>query len=580
MKKLLVCIFGFLFAALDVRAANYTIEQFDVFIYVDKNKVAYITETIDVDFTALSHGIYRIIPLKGGMVSDVEVSETYQTHHTDNNINIKIGNPDDYVAGPHRYVIQYKYTYYDRKPEFYHNIIGSEWSADIKKAAFVVELPAEVEASQVGLSIGQAGTAGFDGDAVFQVKGNRIFGQTLRPLAPYEGITLRVEVPADFFIQSGRDMKQITIAGMIFLMLAAFLTWYLYGKDEPEIPVVNFYPPEKLNAAEIELAFKGKASTKGVVALLIELAQKGYIKIDSQAGSMIISKLKNATGLDRNQTTLMTALFPSGNDKVTLGQLETSRTFYRDCQDIIKNVNAKRYKIFHASSIGFPLQALMFTCLIGLLLLIGLCIFDFQIALMRHEFLLLLCPAIAAAILTCAMKRPMQLLRLIFWAIGFGGIPLLELATEYSAADNIPYVGFGIGCMIVAGICTYQLPKRNPRGQKYLNHLLGLKHFIEVAEKPRLQQLVEQDPQYFYNVLPSAYVLGVSDKWIKQFERIMLITPEWFDNHRLSVGSLNGFARNISKAAVPSIANGGITKSSGRGGFVGGGGGGGGGGSW
>lgn len=36
-----------------------------------------------------------------------------------------------------------------------------------------------------------------------------------------------------------------------------------------------------------------------------------------------------------------------------------------------------------------------------------------------------------------------------------------------------------------------------------------------------------QDPTYFYDILPYTYVLGVSDKWIKQFETIGLQSPDW-----------------------------------------------------
>lgn len=42
--------------------------------------------------------------------------------------------------------------------------------------------------------------------------------------------------------------------------------------------------------------------------------------------------------------------------------------------------------------------------------------------------------------------------------------------------------------------------------------------FLETAEKEKLEQLVFEDPKYFYNILPYAYVLGVSDKWIKSLK--------------------------------------------------------------
>ena len=51
-----------------------------------------------------------------------------------------------------------------------------------------------------------------------------------------------------------------------------------------------------------------------------------------------------------------------------------------------------------------------------------------------------------------------------------------------------------------------------------------------LSEKEKLEMLVEQDPSYFYNILPYTYVLGVSNKWIKKFEDIKMEPPEWYDS--------------------------------------------------
>ena len=154
------------------------------------------------------------------------------------------------------------------------------------------------------------------------------------------------------------------------------------------------------------------------------------------------------------------------------------------------------------------------------------------------------------------------------------------LLTNAFTLENRAVTVFGAICLVISAICTYQLPRRNPRGQSFLEHLKGLKKLIEVAEKPKLQQLVKQDPQYFYNILPMAYIFGISDKWIKQFEDITKLTPEWYSGTHLSSTRFNDFTRSFSSVSVPSTANGGISRSSGGGGFSGGGGGGGGGGSW
>ena len=111
--------------------------------------------------------------------------------------------------------------------------------------------------------------------------------------------------------------------------------------------------------------------------------------------------------------------------------------------------------------------------------------------------------------------------------------------------------------------------------------MLGFKKFIETAEKHRLQSLVEKEPQYFYNVLPFAYLFGISDKWIKKFEGIMNIQPDWYSGEHFNSHSFRHFSDSMKSVSVPTTTNGGIsTSSGGGGGFSGGGGGGGGGRGW
>ena len=63
-----------------------------------------------------------------------------------------------------------------------------------------------------------------------------------------------------------------------------------------------------------------------------------------------------------------------------------------------------------------------------------------------------------------------------------------------------------------------------------LTKIKGFKNYLETVEKDKLETLVMQDPEYFYNILPYAYVLGVSDIWINKFETISLKPPSWLDN--------------------------------------------------
>ena len=54
---------------------------------------------------------------------------------------------------------------------------------------------------------------------------------------------------------------------------------------------------------------------------------------------------------------------------------------------------------------------------------------------------------------------------------------------------------------------------RNADGKRMLGQdCLGLKKYIELAEKDQMEKLVKDNPELYYHVLPYAYVLGVSDE--------------------------------------------------------------------
>ena len=153
-------------------------------------------------------------------------------------------------------------------------------------------------------------------------------------------------------------------------------------------------------------------------------------------------------------------------------------------------------------------------------------------------------------------------------------------------------LGIQVISLIFIMILVTLMKRRTKYGTEVLGRILGFKTFLKTAEKEKLETLVNQDPEYFYNILPYAYVLGVSDKWIKNFETISLMPPEWYvgndsyyDYHTFSNNynylmrtSANAMTSRPSSSDSYSSFSGGSF--SGGGGFSGGGSGGGGGSSW
>jgi len=141
---------------------------------------------------------------------------------------------------------------------------------------------------------------------------------------------------------------------------------------------------------------------------------------------------------------------------------------------------------------------------------------------------------------------------------------------------------------ITVAVFGLVMPARTKEGVLAREHILGLKSYLQVAEKDRLKfhNAPDKNPKTFEKFLPFAMVLGVEKEWAKQFEGIYNTNPSWYSDPSMGnfsavvlASGLNNFGNmaQTTLSSKPSSSGGGSGFS---GGSSGGGFGGGGGGSW
>lgn len=618
IKCLLFCIFTFFLFSLNCYANDYEITSYDVDIVVDKYNKLSITEKIDTYFDISKHGIIRRMPLHNNIVrqdgsyeknrvliSNVKVSEDFSTSKEYDNYVLKIGSADSTIIGNHSYTISYDYDIgLDKNNNFdelYFNIIGTEWDTSISNVTFKITMPKEFDASKLGLCHGSYGESYTD-DISYDVEGNVITGIFNGTLYDGEGLNVRMELPQGYF-----ERRKVNFANLgfyiipILSVLVSYLLWKKYGKDDQVVDVVSFYPPEDMNSLDIAFAKKGSVNSNDVVSLMVYLASKGYIKIiedEKSKKKFSIQKVKEYDGDNNEERLFFNGLFKGSKDIVTSKELEDS--FYTTINSILysknKSSNRKVYYSSKSSSKRLLLFFLMFIslCLSTIIPAIGYKFSDMYFPVVIISFVGTLILILFSIIYDNNYSKKGLVSALIssgIYLLLFGIFSLAIISVEYVFYDTIYLVGF-----IICIICTYLInlfylimSKRTEYGTKILGEINGFKNFLETAEKDKLESLVNDDPAYFYNILPYAYVLGVSDKWIKQFEGITLAPPEWyesstvFDYYRFN-SSLNRTLTSANRVMNSRPQSSGDFGSSGGGfsggGFSGGGSGGGGGSSW
>lgn len=612
--NLLFCIFTFFLFSLNCYANDYDITKYDVEIVVDEHNKYSIKENIDTYFNVSKHGIVRRIPLYNNiirqdgirernrvLISNVHVNEEFASSRENNNYVLKIGSADKTINGKHSYSISYDYDIgldkNNKYDELYFNIIGTNWDTDISNVTFKITMPKEFDASKLGFSYGEYGESNTD-NINYDVDGNVITGSFEGTLLAGEGLNVRMELPEGYFIRKsvGSSLLEcwyyiIPILGV----LISYLIWKKYGKDDQVVDVVSFYPPENMNSLDVAFAKKGSVNSNDAVSLLVYLASKGYIKIveDKKSKSRFtIQKVKEYDGNNKEEELFFRGLFKKVWDSISSDELNES--FYLTINSILtkKNSTANRKEIFNNKSSNkryiLFLFMLITSSLSTIIPALGYKLSDVIFSIIICNLIGIVALIIVGIIYdnNCTKKG-------LNSALGFAFFFVLALAVanftiigfEYIYYDTVYLIGF-ILCMI----CTYLIyffylivTKRTEYGNKVLGEVNGFKKFLETAEKDKLESLVHDDPSYFYNILPYAYVLGVSDAWIKQFEGIAIAPPDWyesadtFDYYRFN-RSLNRTIHSASRVmnSVPQSSGG----STSGGGFSGGGSGGGGGSSW
>ncbi len=603
MKKIIFALF-LLFQLFNFSfAQNFTIDNYDISLDIDNYNNINIQEKLDVDFLDYSHGIYREIPVANHIeradgkkyttytkISNVSVSEINQKYREGNNYIIKIGNPDEFIKGKKEYKINYTYSFNNPESELYFNIIGLNWDTTIQHVSFRITMPKDFPYDKVGFSFGEYGNIGYNEGLIYTVDKltNTISGYTTKPLKSHEGITVRVELPKNYFNKKIDFLNPFYAILITFFLIISFSFWNKYGKDENAIPVVNFYPPKGMNSARVGLIYKESANEKEIVSLIIYLADKGYIKIKDDIKDVELQKLKKYDGDEYELKELMHALFEGSKTKVKISELSVSKNFYKNCKIITDFLNKEKNAIYEQSSLASSTKIPVMLSIIGLIVVLFLILFDmdFNYEKVMSIIPLSFFPIAGISIFNDNIKKISSFVSRIFliiFALAFSALPIIFIFSIFFdvIARNFAIVSYCIIALVISVVCYIQLPKKSRNCLKTLGNILGFKKFLKTAEAHEIEKLVEKNPQYYFNVLPYAYVLDVSDVWIKKFENIISDNPDWYEGEFCPV-SFRNLTDSLGEVSVPSESNGGITysSSSGGGGFSGGGFGGGGGGSW
>ncbi|MDT8341937.1 MAG: DUF2207 domain-containing protein [Longimicrobiales bacterium] len=578
------------------------VEGFHAELVVGRSGTLHVREVVTFRFRGSWNGVYRSIPvryrtpagfdfrlglrLESATLEDGTALRVEEEGRGGSRV-FRIWVPDarDRV---HTVRLDYRVTdalrFFETHDELYWNVTGTEWDVPVGQATARVILPEGVSGLRASAFAGVFGSQGAGAVVEMGGGGPGVVGaggaggavgtggagapaagpesvngraawvdvRTSSPLGFREGLTVVVGWDRGVVARPTRAQRTgrfLAANGFLALPLLSLLLmwrhWRARGRDPEVGPIAPVYrPPEGLTPGEVGTLVDNRPDVRDITATLVDLAIRGYLRIEEQEGGRISRLLgrqrfefvrlrprERWDALRPHEERVLAAVFESGAERVDTEALE--HAFY-------KRIPGIRNALFQ-SLVGqgcYPHRPdRVVSRYVGLGVVVG--------------------GGLSVALLLLSRS--------------LGTSPVTALAAGIGTA--IPVVGFGA----FMGVRTRQ-------GVARLRQILGFQEFLDRVESDRYRRMI-QGPEQFEAFLPHAMALGVEEGWARAFEGIYTEPPDWYRGQYRGgfsavhlLGGMNDLTRHAGAAmtSAPRSSSGssGFSGGSVGGGFGGGGGGG------
>ena len=490
-------------------ARSWRVADFRDTIGVAKDGSIIVTERISLVFVGEWHGIHRTIPveypgprgtnyslfLQVTAVTDGSGNKLKYESHTSNGYrDLKIYIPDAVDTSKTvqiEYAVPNATRFFDNYDEFYWNVTGNDWPVPIDHASAFVNFPD----SASGSLRAQAFTGAYGStqhEATAEVHGSDVAFETTNPLPMRGGLTIDVYIPKEILSAPGAFTRLGWFLGsnpVVFLPFVTFgvmfMLWWYKGRDpDPGLSVAPMYePPKDISPAEAGTLIDDTIHPRDITSTLIDLAVRGYIKIEETVDKGILFHHKDYlfhllkpreqwTDLAPHERVMLENVFAGGGTETRLSSLKnhfyTAIPVIRD--DIMSALRRKgMYLLDPESANGYSLFALV----------------------------VILAPFAAAQF------------------------------TGYK--DFFQSVGLLIGALLVSAVIWWlfarQMTAKTMKGGRTRVAVLGFQEFIRRVDQDRLKRM---PPDTFEKYLPYAMALGLENIWAQKFAGLIQNPPQWY----------------------------------------------------
>lgn len=312
----------------------------------------------------------------------------------------------------------------------------------------------------------------------------------------------------------------------IFVAVCSAVDLVSIARKKRVIKPVEFFAPKGFSPIDVALVYSARRVKANALftPLLLYWADQGYVTLEDDGRGLKVTKQKYLPPFEESsranektyncELTLFKEMFPTPKTETfyTLAARKSVSETYdktmEECKKLSRAVIGKKGSKY---SLLMKVAAALIAFLIGILMSLYSSV---------PVALIMLFPVIGTILLKF-MPAPYYV-RVPFFAV-WGGVPLfctiflIPMPTLFKIAIGAAIFTLFLTVFVFGEYVDF----REEEELKIYGKVCSFKRFLVLADKDRLERLVEDYPDYFYDVLPYFYVFGITKKMKKKFDRII-----------------------------------------------------------
>ena len=380
----------------------------------------------------------------------------------------------------------------------------------VKGLSFSITMPGDVSGKKATFTSGFLQT-NIDSIVNCVAGGSLISGTVTRPLQDREKITLVMEVDEAMFpgkLVIFRDGNPEAVPMAICAALA-LVYWLIFMRCLPLIRQRRSEPLEGVTAGELGCHLT--AAGADLTMMVFTWAELGYLRICPDKRGRVYLQRYMDMGNERTafENRCFYTLFSRG-DVVDA----TGIPYARLCHKVAGTISGvKEMYIRHAGN-AFLFRAL--SCGVGLFS--GVCYGNNFTTNATLRIVLSIGLGLMGVIVSWAIQDGMYRIHIR------GKIPIYIASVAYVLWITLGILSgswliglLAVLAQILAGLAAAYGGRRSDLGRNQAGLILGLRHYLGTIPKDQLERITENDPDFFFRMLPYAIALGVDGRFAKLF---------------------------------------------------------------